>query len=438
MLGDVVEAARGVGRVVVVTDDPSVVPASADVVARSRWGPRSCAVAAALAQVDGHALVVNADLPAATAASIRRLADAGLALVEARDGTTNALSLPDPSVFAPLYGPGSADRFRSHAPFATVSIPELEADVDCGRGSRAPRAGSRASDARASRRSGVRIVLLSGGGGGARFARGLADVLGPDELTVIGNVGDDVEVLGLHVSPDLDSLLYTLGGLIDVERGWGRADETWNALDSAASFGGEDWFRLGDRDIGLHLVRTRALRDGVPLSEVTSELARRIGRDRAGRPCDRRPPPHACADACRTVFVSGVVRRPRPRDEVDGVEYEGADEARPAPGIARALADADALLFAPSNPFLSIGPILAVGAIREAIEHRGVRCVAVSPLVGGAAVTGPAARMLTRMAGGASPSDVAGCYRGSRRRPRHRRVAMPRQSPASSSSPRRR
>ncbi len=129
MLGDVVEVARGVGRVLVVTDDPSVVPASADVVL-DPGGGLGAAVAAALAQVDGHALVVNADLPAATAASIRRLADAGLALVEARDGTTNALSLPDPSVFAPLYGAGSADRFRSHAPFATVSIPELEADVD--------------------------------------------------------------------------------------------------------------------------------------------------------------------------------------------------------------------------------------------------------------------------------------------------------------------
>ncbi len=258
----------------------------------------------------------------------------------------------------------------------------------------------------------MRIVLLSGGGGGARFARGLADVLGPDELTVVGNVGDDVEVLGLHVSPDLDSILYTLGGLIDVERGWGRAEETWNALDSAASFGGEDWFRLGDRDIGLHLVRTRALREGVPLSEITSELARRIGVTARVVPAtDDRLRTHVQTPAGRFSFQEWFVARGH-RDEVDGVEYEGADEARPAPGIARALADADALLFAPSNPFLSIGPILAVGAIREAIEHRGVRCVAVSPLVGGAAVTGPAARMLTRMAGGASPSDVAGCYRG--------------------------
>ena len=123
----------------------------------------------------------------------------------------------------------------------------------------------------------MRVVLLSGGGGGARFARGLADVLEPGELTVVGNVGDDLEILGLHVSPDLDSLLYTLGGLIDGERGWGRSGETWNALESAGSFGGEVWFRLGDRDIGLHLVRTHALRSGARLSEVTAHLSEHVG-----------------------------------------------------------------------------------------------------------------------------------------------------------------
>jgi len=123
----------------------------------------------------------------------------------------------------------------------------------------------------------VRVVVLSGGGGGARFARGLQDALAPGELTVVGNVGDDVEVLGLHVSPDLDSLLYALAGLIDEERGWGRAGETWNALASAAAWGGEDWFRLGDLDIGLHLVRTRVLREGARLSEITAAFVERAG-----------------------------------------------------------------------------------------------------------------------------------------------------------------
>ena len=153
------------------------------------------------------------------------------------------------------------------------------------------------------------VVLLSGGGGGARFARGLAAVLEPGELTVIGNVGDDAEILGLHVSPDLDSLLYTLAGLIDAERGWGRADETWNAVESAADWGGESWFRLGDRDLGIHLVRTQLLRDGVPLSTITATFADLAGVANDARAGDRRPPAHARGDACGSIRVPGVVRR---------------------------------------------------------------------------------------------------------------------------------
>jgi LPPG:FO 2-phospho-L-lactate transferase len=258
----------------------------------------------------------------------------------------------------------------------------------------------------------VKVVLLSGGGGGARFARGLADVLEPGELTVVGNVGDDVEILGLCVSPDLDSLLYTLGGLIDPDRGWGRADESWNALESAASFGGEDWFRLGDRDIGLHLVRTGALREGVALSAITAELARRAGVATKIIPAtDDRLRTHVLTTAGRFAFQEWFVGRGH-RDEVDAVDYEGADTARAAPDVVGALEAADAILFAPSNPYLSLGPILAVGEIREAIERRGVRCVAVSPLIGAAAVTGPAARMLTRMAGGTTPAHVTQCHKG--------------------------
>jgi LPPG:FO 2-phospho-L-lactate transferase len=258
----------------------------------------------------------------------------------------------------------------------------------------------------------VKVVLLSGGGGGARFARGLADVLEPGELAVIGNVGDDVEFLGVDVSPDLDSLLYTLGGLIDTDRGWGRADETWNALESATSFGGEDWFRLGDRDIGLHLVRSQALRQGTPLSEITAQLSARVGLGSRIVPAtDDRLRTHVLTPAGRFPFQEWFVGREH-RDEVDAVEYDGAESARPAPGVVGALEEADAILLAPSNPYLSIGPILAVDGIREAIERRRVRCVAVSPLVGGAAISGPAGRMLTRMAGGTTPADVAGCYEG--------------------------
>ena len=258
----------------------------------------------------------------------------------------------------------------------------------------------------------MKVVLLSGGGGGARFARGLDAILSPGELTVIGNVGDDLEILGLHVSPDLDSLLYTLGGLIDTDRGWGRADETWNALESASGFGGEDWFRLGDRDLGLHLVRTSALRSGATLSGVTAQLAGRVGLKAALVPAtNERLRTHVLTPAGPFPFQEWYVGRGH-EDEVDAVEYEGADHARPAPGVSEAIESADSIVFAPSNPYLSIGPIVAVDGIAEAIRGRRVRCVAASPIVGGAAVSGPLGHMLTRMAGGTSPAQVASCYEG--------------------------
>jgi LPPG:FO 2-phospho-L-lactate transferase len=258
----------------------------------------------------------------------------------------------------------------------------------------------------------VRVVLLSGGGGGARFARGLAAVLDPGELTVLGNVGDDLEILGLHVSPDLDSLLYTLAGLIDTERGWGRADETWNALDSAAYWGGENWFRLGDRDLGIHLVRTQLLRSGVPLSTITASFTDLTGLATTIAPAtDDRLRTHVVTPAGRFAFQEWFVGRHH-ADDVDAVEYDGASDARPGAGVLEALGAADAIVFAPSNPYLSIGPILAVEAVAKAIAARTVRCVAVSPLVSGAAVSGPLDRMLTRMAGGTTPAHVTQCHKG--------------------------
>jgi len=229
---------------------------------------------------------------------------------------------------------------------------------------------------------------------------------------VIGNVGDDLEILGLHVSPDLDSLLYTLGGLIDADRGWGRGGESWSALESAGGWGGADWFRLGDRDIGLHLVRTEALRNGARLSVVTADLCRRAGLTSHIVPATDDPlRTHVITPAGRFPFQEWFVGR-RHQDEVDAVEYEGADTATPAPGVLEALDDADAILVAPSNPYLSVGPILAVAEIRAAIRDRKVPSLAVSPLVGGTAVSGPLGRMLTRMAGGTGPGDVAARYDG--------------------------
>jgi LPPG:FO 2-phospho-L-lactate transferase len=258
----------------------------------------------------------------------------------------------------------------------------------------------------------VRVVLLSGGVGGARFARGLEAALDPGELTVVGNVGDDVEVLGLHVSPDLDSLLYALAGLHDEERGWGRAGESWRVLESAAAWGGESWFRLGDLDLGLHLVRTQALLDGESLSAVTARLAAAAGLDTRLLPAtDDRLRTWLETPAGPFPFQEWFVARGH-RDEVDAVRFEGAGEARAAPGVLEALAAADAIVIAPSNPYVSIDPILAVAPIRAAVLDRRVPCVAVSPIVGGRAVKGPADRMLRRMAGGTTPAHVARCYEG--------------------------
>jgi LPPG:FO 2-phospho-L-lactate transferase len=258
----------------------------------------------------------------------------------------------------------------------------------------------------------MRVVLLSGGVGGARFARGLQDVLEPGELTVVGNVGDDIEILGLHVSPDLDSILYTLAGLADEERGWGRSGESWTTLASVAAWGGEDWFSLGDLDLGLHLVRTNALRNGDSLSDVTALLAERAGvRTLIVPATDDRVRTHLVTPAGVFAFQEWFVGRGH-RDEVDAVRFEGAEEASPAQGVLEALDKAEAILIAPSNPYVSIGPILAVRAIRGALEARRVRSVAVSPLVGGRAVKGPADRMLLRMAGGTTPAHVAQGYTG--------------------------
>ena len=258
----------------------------------------------------------------------------------------------------------------------------------------------------------MKVAVLAGGLGGSRFARALAETIEPEQLTIVGNVGDDVEVFGLHVSPDLDTILYTLTGRLDEKRGWGRQDETWNALDVAGRLGADTWFQLGDRDLGLHLVRTERLRDGEPLSRVTRQLAAAFGLQPALLPAtDERLRTWLDTPAGDFPFQEWFVGR-RHRDEVDAVRFEGADDARPAPGVLEALAEADLIAIAPSNPFVSIGPILAVAGIREALEQRRAPAVAVSPLIAGKAVRGPADRMLARLAGGTGPKQVTACYKG--------------------------
>ena len=258
----------------------------------------------------------------------------------------------------------------------------------------------------------MRIAVLAGGVGGARFVQALTEVVEPRDVTVIANVGDDLEVHGLHVAPDIDTLLYTLAGLGDAERGWGRAGETWNAHATVELLGGETWFQLGDRDLGLHLVRTDALRAGEPLSRVTARIARAVGLEVRLLPAtDDRLRTRVRTPAGEFEFQEWFVERGH-RDRVDEVVYEGAAAASPAPGVLEVLAEAELIAIAPSNPFVSIGPILAIAEVRAAVERRRDRVVAISPLIGGRAVKGPADAMFGTLANGTGAGQVADCYMG--------------------------
>jgi LPPG:FO 2-phospho-L-lactate transferase len=236
----------------------------------------------------------------------------------------------------------------------------------------------------------------------------LARAAGPETIAAIGNVGDDVEILGLHVSPDLDTVLYTLAGLLDEERGWGVRDETNSALAMAGALGAETWFTLGDRDIGLHLVRTRWLREGISLSEATSRLAQALGlRVRLLPATDDPLRTKIETDAGELDFQEWFVGRGH-RDAVRGVRFAGAEGARPAPGVLDAIEEAELVVIAPSNPFVSIFPILAVPGIREALK--GKRVAAISPLVGGKALRGPLAEMMESLGHEPSAAGIAALY----------------------------
>jgi LPPG:FO 2-phospho-L-lactate transferase len=242
-------------------------------------------------------------------------------------------------------------------------------------------------------RVGVRVTLLAGGVGGARFARGLVAAVEPASVTIIGNVGDDVELLGMHVSPDLDTVLYTLSGRIDPVNGWGVEGDTRNAQTAASELGGAGWFILGDRDIGLHLVRSERLRAGEPLSAITADFAARLGLAIRLLP--------ATDDPLRTLIGTDVGELDfqqwlvghRASDLVRSVRFTGLP-ARPAPGVLDAIREADVLVLAPSNPFVSLDPILAVEGVRDALVARRERVVAISPIIAGRAVKGPLAGML--------------------------------------------
>ena len=258
------------------------------------------------------------------------------------------------------------------------------------------------------------IAVLCGGVGAARFLRGLLDAIGPEaagSVAAIVNVADDLVLHGLHISPDLDTVTYTLADRIDPVRGWGLADESWQAMAMLETLGGESWFRLGDRDLGTHLYRTHRLTEGAALSEVTGEISRALGLRLRILPATDDPVRTVIttADGEALTFQEYFVGRQH-AVETESVHFDGAASATPAPGVLEALTEAETIVIAPSNPVVSIGPLLAIPALRDGLVARRDRCVAVSPLVGGAALKGPAERLMREQGHEANAVGVAELY----------------------------
>jgi LPPG:FO 2-phospho-L-lactate transferase len=256
----------------------------------------------------------------------------------------------------------------------------------------------------------MRITALAGGTGAAKLLRGLTSCTTPRDLTVIVNTGDDTEIWGLNVSPDLDTVTYALTGQLDRDRGWGLAGDTFHALAAMGALGSETWFKLGDRDLATHLYRTRALRAGATLTEATRAIGQALGLRTRVLPMSD--------DAVRTriqtpdgwMSFQTFFVRDRARAPVVGIEYAGAEAARPAPGVVEAIHTANVVVLCPSNPITSIGPILSVPGIREALTDTKAITIGVSPIVGEAAVSGPAGALMRACGLPVSPVGVARAY----------------------------
>ncbi len=258
----------------------------------------------------------------------------------------------------------------------------------------------------------VGCAVLAGGVGAARLLRGLVRAVPAQEITAIVNTADDVVLHGLHVSPDLDTVTYHLAGVDNAETGWGLAGETWQALTMVRHYGGLDWFNLGDRDLGTHLFRTQRLLEGATLSEVTAEIAAAWGIELRLLPVtdDRIETRVTTVDEGEIGFQEYFVRR-RHQVAVTEVRFAGAEACAPAPGVLDAIGSADTLIVAPSNPVVSIGPLLAVPGVREALAARRDRAVAISPIIAGKALKGPADRLMVELGHDASVLGVAALYR---------------------------
>ena len=256
----------------------------------------------------------------------------------------------------------------------------------------------------------VKVVALAGGVGAAKLLRGLVRVIPPKNLVIIGNVGDDIELYGLHISPDLDIILYTLAGIVDETKGWGVSGDTFNCLEMLGRLGFETWFKLGDRDLAIHIARTKMLKNGLTLSQATTQLCKMLGVEANLIP--------ASNDPVRTKIRSGqqlldfqeyFVKRGT-ADQVTKVLFERAEKAKPAPGVIEALREAERVIICPGNPILSIAPILSISSIKSELATLKAPIIGVSPIVGGKALKGPADRVMASMGFEASAYGVAKFY----------------------------
>jgi LPPG:FO 2-phospho-L-lactate transferase len=254
------------------------------------------------------------------------------------------------------------------------------------------------------------ITALAGGVGAARFLTGLVKLVNGKDLSIIVNTGDDIELFGLHISPDVDIVTYTLAGIVDEDKGWGIRGDTFNCLEALRKFGREAWFNLGDMDFATHILRTDLLKNGFKLSDVTAKISHALGLDVTILPMtDDKFETRIMTDIGSIHFQEYLVKR-EAKDEVLGVEFLGAESANPAPGVVESIRDSQLLVICPSNPIVSIGTILAVNGVRDAVRHTGAKKVAISPIIAGAPVKGPADKLLRGLGFEVSAYSVAKLY----------------------------
>ncbi len=255
------------------------------------------------------------------------------------------------------------------------------------------------------------IVTLAGGVGAARFLEGLARVTPPASITVIVNTGDDIDLYGLRISPDLDIVMYTLAGVVDPTQGWGMQGDTYHCLETLKRYGHDTWFLLGDRDLATHIHRTQLLAQGYTLSEVSDQIRRSLGLETRFLPMSNERVTTRIRTPDGSLHFEEYFVQRRASDPVQAVEFAGIEAAHPAPGVLEAIAEAEAIILAPSNPIVSIGVILAVPGIRAALRETPAPVVAISPIVGGAPIKGPADKLMSGLGLEVSARGVAECYR---------------------------